>query len=105
ATARSIKPSATLVIAARANELRAAGRKIFNFSAGQPDFAPPAAIAAAVSKRLIDAPVGYAPVPGLPQLREVAAAELAAYHGIEISPNQLIVSCGAKHSLANLFMA
>lgn len=105
ATARSIKPSATLAISARAGELRAAGRKIFNFSAGQPDFAPPAAVAAAVTKLLADAPVGYAPVPGLPQLRAAVAAELAAYHGIEISPKQLIVSCGAKHSLANLFMA
>ncbi|KIG13047.1 Aspartate aminotransferase [Enhygromyxa salina] len=105
AVARSIKPSATLAISARAGELRAAGRKIFNFSAGQPDFAPPAAVAAAVTKRLVNAPVGYAPVPGLPQLREAVAAELAAYHGVEISAAQVIVSCGAKHSLANLFMA
>ncbi|PRQ02261.1 Aspartate aminotransferase [Enhygromyxa salina] len=104
AVARSIKPSATLAISARAGELRAAGRKVFNFSAGEPDFAPPAAVAASVTRRLADAPVGYAPVPGLPQLRDAAAAELSAYHGVEITRDQLIVSCGAKHSLANLFM-
>lgn len=105
ATVRSIKPSATLAISARAGELAAAGRKIINFSAGQPDFAPPDGVTAAVNARLAGAPVGYAPVPGLPELRDAAAAELSAFHGIDIRRNQVIVSCGAKHSLANLFMA
>jgi aspartate aminotransferase len=105
ALARSIKPSATLAISARAGELAAAGRKIYNFSAGQPDFAPPAAIAKAVTEKLVDAPVGYAPVPGLPALRDAVAAELSQFHGIEINRNQVVVSCGAKHSLANLFLA
>lgn len=103
--ARSIKPSATLAISARAGELRAAGRKVFNFSAGQPDFAPPEAVARVVNERLAGAPVGYAPVPGVPQLRDAVAAELADYHGLEIARGQVIVSCGAKHSLANLFLA
>jgi len=102
--ARAVKPSATLAISARAQELRAAGRKVFNFSAGQPDFPPPAAVAAAVTELLAGAPVGYAPVPGIPALRDAAAAELSAYHGIELARANLIVSCGAKHSLANLFM-
>lgn len=103
--ARSIKPSATLAMSARAGELAAAGRKIYNFSAGQPDFAPPAAIAEAVTKQLCGAPIGYAPVPGIPALRDAVAAELAQFHGIEINRNQVVVSCGAKHSLANLFLA
>lgn len=105
ALARSIKPSATLAISARAGELAAAGRKVFNFSAGQPDFAPPAAITRAVTQKLIDAPIGYAPVPGIPALRDAVAAELAQFHGIDIGRNQVVVSCGAKHSLANLFLA
>jgi aspartate aminotransferase len=105
ALARSIKPSATLAISARAGELAALGRKIYNFSAGQPDFAPPAAITKAVTEKLIDAPVGYAPVPGIPALRDAVASELSQVHGIEIGRNQVVVSCGAKHSLANLFLA
>jgi aspartate aminotransferase len=105
ALARAIKPSATLAISARATELAAAGRKIFNFSAGQPDFAPPAAITRAVTRQLVDAPVGYAPVPGIPALRDAVAAELSAFHGIGIVRNQVVVSCGAKHSIANLFLA
>jgi aspartate aminotransferase len=105
ALARSIQPSATLAISARAGELAAAGRKIFNFSAGQPDFAPPAAVARAVTQQIADAPIGYAPVPGIPALRDAVAAELAEFHGIPIGRNQVVVSCGAKHSLANLFLA
>ncbi len=103
--ARSIKPSATLAIAAAASALKAAGKKVFNFSAGQPDFAPPEVVARVVTERLRGAPVGYAPVPGLPALRDAVAAELSAYHGMEISRSQVIVSCGAKHSLANFFLA
>jgi aspartate aminotransferase len=105
ASTRSIKPSATLAVSARAAELIAAGRRIYNFSAGQPDFPPPKAITEVVNKRLLGAPVGYAPVAGLPALRDAAAAELSGYHGIAISRAQVIVSCGAKHSLFNLFMA
>ncbi|NVB39919.1 pyridoxal phosphate-dependent aminotransferase [Pseudenhygromyxa sp. WMMC2535] len=104
ARAKAIQPSATLAISARAGELRAAGRKVYNFSAGQPDFAPPAGVTRAVTERLANAPVGYAPVPGTPELRDAVAAELAAYHGVEIQRGQVVVSCGAKHSLANLFM-
>lgn len=103
AHARAVKPSATLAISSRATELRAEGRKVFDFAAGQPDFPPPAPVAAAVSERLAGAPVGYAPVPGLPALRDAAAAELSAYHGVELTRANLVVSCGAKHSLANLF--
>lgn len=105
ASARSIKSSATLAVSARAGELLAAGRRIYNFSAGQPDFPPPKAITDIVNKKLLGAPVGYAPVAGLPALRDAAAAELSRYHGIEIRRAQVIVSCGAKHSLFNLFMA
>ncbi len=104
ALARAIKPSATLAISARASELAAAGRKVFNFSAGQPDFAPPAAVTRAVTQKLVDAPIGYAPVPGIPALRDAVAAELSEVHGLSIARNQVVVSCGAKHSLANLFL-
>jgi aspartate aminotransferase len=104
-TASSIKASATLAVSARAGELLAAGRRIYNFSAGQPDFPPPKVITEIVNKRLLGAPVGYAPVAGLPALRDAAAVQLSAYHGIDIQRAQVIVSCGAKHSLYNLFMS
>jgi len=102
--ASAIKPSATLAVSARAGELRGEGKKVLNFSAGEPDFAPPAAITRAVVARLEKERVPYAPVPGLPALREAAAKELSEFHGQAYKASDVLVSCGAKHSLANLFM-
>ncbi len=102
---RAIRPSATLVITARAAELAAAGRTIFKFGAGQPDFPPPAAVTETVTKRLQGAQVGYSPVPGFPELRDAIAAELSRFHGRSFSRKQIIVSNGAKHTLVNLLMA
>ncbi len=104
ASTRAIQPSATLVIAARAGELAAAGRTIYKFAAGQPDFPPPAIVTEAVTKRLQGAQVGYSPVPGLPELRDAIADELSRFHGRSFSRRQIIVSCGAKHTLVNLFL-
>lgn len=102
---RAIQPSATLVISARAGELAAAGRTIYKFAAGQPDFPPPAVVTEAVTTRLRGAQVGYSPVPGFPELRDAIAAELSGFHGRSFSRRQIIVSNGAKHSLVNLLMA
>lgn len=103
--AQRIKPSATLAVSGRAGELRAEGKQVLNFAAGEPDFLPPQAVRAAVAERSATTRVGYAPVPGLPQLRDAVAAELSAVHGREFSRSEILVSCGAKHSLANLFLA
>lgn len=102
--ASSIEPSATLSISAKANALRAAGNRVLNFAAGQPDFKPPQAVTDHVRARLADSAVGYAPVPGTPALRELVAENLEAFHGRPFSPEEILVSCGGKHSLANLFM-
>lgn len=105
ASTRAIQPSATLVISGRAIELAAAGRTIYKFAAGQPDFPPPAPITEAVTARLRGAQVGYSPVSGYPELRDAVAAELARFHGRSFTRKQIIVSNGAKHSLVNLMMA
>lgn len=102
--AASIKPSATLAVSARAGELAAEGKQVLNFSAGEPDFRPPEAVTRAVREQLAQKPVGYAPVPGLPALRSLVAEQLGAYHGQSFEPANVLVSCGGKHSLANLFM-
>ena len=104
ARAGMLSVSPTLAISARAGELRAQGQAVLNFSAGEPDFAPPPAVTAAVTSFLADKPVHYTPVAGMPALRDAAAAELAAYHGRPVSRAEVLISCGAKHSLANLFM-
>lgn len=101
--ASALKPSATLAVSARAGELRAAGKQVLNFSAGEPDFRPPAAVTEAVRAKLASERVAYAPVPGMAALRDLAARELEAFHGRPFARDEILISCGAKHSLANLF--
>lgn len=104
ARARMLSESPTLAISARAGELRAQGKAVLNFSAGEPDFKPPAPVTAAVTEFVRTRPVHYSPVAGFPNLRDAVAAELAKYHGRPVARGEVLVSCGAKHSLANLFM-
>lgn len=102
--AAAIKPSATLAVSARAGELRAEGKKVLNFAAGEPDFRPPPPVTDAVRARLAESAVGYAPVPGLPPLRDLVAEQLSAYHKQDFGRGNVLISCGGKHSLANLFL-
>jgi len=77
---------------------------VLNFSAGEPDFAPPPAVTEAVTRFLASRPVHYTPVGGMPDLRDAVAREFTRYHGRPVARAEVLVSCGAKHSLANLFM-
>lgn len=103
--AEAIKPSATLAVSGRAAELKAEGKQVLNFSAGEPDFKPPSAVCRAVAELSTNEAVHYAPVPGTAKLRDAVAAELGTVHGRKFARNEILVSCGAKHSLANLFLA
>jgi aspartate aminotransferase len=103
--AARIKSSATLAVSARAAELRAEGKRVLNFSAGEPDFPPPTAVCRAVAEAAQAGPIHYAPVPGTPALRDAVAKSLSAVHGRSYGRAEVFVSCGAKHSLANLFLA
>jgi aspartate aminotransferase len=95
------QPSATFQMAARAQQLRAQGRTVFDFSAGEPDFRPPTAVREATAAFVREQPIHYTAVAGMPTLREAVAAELSAYHGVTIAPARVLVSCGAKHSILN----
>jgi len=100
-----IKPSATLAVSGRAGELRAQGKQVLNFSAGEPDFAPPSAVGRAMAEAAQAGPIHYAPVPGTPALRDTVAALLSGVHDHAYTRANVLVSCGAKHSLANLFLS
>ncbi len=103
--AESLLGSATLQITARAAELRAAGRDVVSLSAGQPDFpSPPAAIEAA-EKAMREGKTGYTANAGLPELRRAVAEKWGTLHGLPADPARVLVSCGAKHSIANLMEA
>jgi aspartate aminotransferase len=103
-----IKPSITLAVTAKAAKLKADGIDVVSFGAGEPDFDTPEHIKEAARNALAATPgnVGkYTNVEGTVALRKAIAAELSAVHKMTISPDQILVSAGAKHSLFNLFMA
>ncbi|MBM4148026.1 MAG: pyridoxal phosphate-dependent aminotransferase [Lentisphaerae bacterium] len=99
-----IAPSETLAITAKSAELRAAGRKVWSFAAGEPDFDTPDAIKAAAWDALKKGQTKYAPVAGVPDLRKAIASKLKNDNGLDYRPDQVVVSNGGKHSLFNIFM-
>lgn len=99
--ARGISPSPTLSVDARAKALAAAGEKIINFGVGEPDFDTPEYIKEAAVKALARGMTKYTPVPGTLELREAICQKLIRENHLEYSPSEIVVSCGAKHSLYN----
>lgn len=101
----SIKPSPTLAVAAKAAELKAAGQDIISLSAGEPDFATPSHIKEA-AKQAIDANfTHYTQVDGIPELKQAIIDKLNRDNNLQYKAEQIIVSCGAKHSIYNAIQA
>jgi len=99
----ALEPSATLAMAAKARELKAAGKTVYDFSVGEPDFTTPAHICEAAQKAMAAGHTHYTASGGIQELRVAIAKQYQATHGLEYSPQQVIVSNGAKHSLHNAF--
>ena len=102
---KSIKPSPTLAVSARAAELRAEGRDIISLSAGEPDFDTPEYIKNAAINALNNGQTKYTAVDGTPELKQAIVDKFQRENNLEYKNNQILVSCGAKHSLYNLFQA
>ena len=102
---KNIKPSVTLAIAAKAGNLRSQGVDVVNFSAGEPDFDTPEHIKAAAIEALRKGMTKYTDVRGIEPLREAIAQKYQQEHGLAYQREDVLVSCGAKHSLYNLFQA
>jgi aspartate aminotransferase len=100
-----IKPSVTLAIAAKAGKLRAEGIDVVNFSAGEPDFDTPEHIKAAAIDALRKGLTKYTDVKGIEPLREVIVQKYQKEYGLSYRKEDVVVSCGAKHSLYNLLQA
>ena len=83
-------------VLARAKALEAKGRKVIHLEIGEPDFETPENIVEAGIKALRDGYTHYGPAPGLPELREAIAANSLARRGVEHSPDQVLVTPGAK---------
>lgn len=102
---KAVKPSVTLAIAAKAQKLRSQGIDIVNFSAGEPDFDTPEHIKQAAVQALKKGMTKYTDVRGIEPLREAVAKKYRLDHGLSYSKEEVLVSCGAKHSLYNVFQA
>lgn len=100
----AIAPSATLAVDAKAKALKAAGRPVIGFGAGEPDFPTPDAIVeAAVAAAKDPANHKYTPAAGLPALREAIAAKTLRDSGYEISPTDVVVTNGGKQAVYEAF--
>jgi aspartate aminotransferase len=102
---QNLEPSATLAMAAKAKELKAAGKTVYDFSVGEPDFTTPKHICEAATAAMAAGHTHYTPVGGIPELRAAVAKQYRRRHGLDYSPQQVVVSNGAKHSLHNVFTA
>jgi len=100
-----ISPSPTLGITAKAKRLLAQGLDVISFGAGEPDFDTPSYVKEE-AKRAIDAGfTKYTPTSGIPQLKDAICEKLKKDNGLTYEPPQIVVSCGAKHSLFNAILA
>ncbi len=103
--ATSITSSPTLAFDTKAKQMIAEGKKVINFGVGEPDFDTPEHIRNAAIRAINDGFTRYTAASGITPLKEAICAKLLRDNGLEYKPNQIIVSNGAKHSLANIFAA
>ena len=102
----SIAESATLAVDAKAKALKAAGRPVIGFGAGEPDFPTPDYIVEAAAAACHDPKWHrYTPAGGLPALKEAVAAKTKRDSGYEVSAGQVLITNGGKHALYNAFAA
>jgi aspartate aminotransferase len=101
----SLSPSATIAMNQKSRDLQAKGINVINLSVGEPDFFTPDHIKAAAKKAIDDNFSFYPPVAGYPDLKKAISDKFKRENNLEYTPEQIIVSCGAKHSLANAMMS
>jgi aspartate aminotransferase len=103
--AEGITPSPTLAIDALAKKMKAAGVDVIGFGAGEPDFDTPRHIKEAAGEALEKGFTKYTASSGIEELRAAICEKLAKENGLGYTPGDVVVSCGAKHSLWNVFQA
>ena len=101
----SVKPSATITISAKAMELRAKGIDVISLSQGEPDFDTPKHIKDAAIQAINDGKTKYTPVDGTPEIKEAIINKFKRDNNLDYSPENILVSTGAKQTLFNLFQS
>jgi aspartate aminotransferase len=102
---QTLSTSLTIAITTLAHELKAEGKDVLSFSAGEPDFDTPEVIKDAAIEALHNGKTKYTAIPGIPELREAIKDKLKRENNLEYDAKNIIVSNGAKQSLFNLFQA
>ncbi|MEX2379888.1 MAG: pyridoxal phosphate-dependent aminotransferase [Vicingaceae bacterium] len=102
---QNLSESQTIAMAQRSRELKAEGKDIINLSLGEPDFDTPDFIKEAAKKAIDENYTKYTPVPGYLELREAIANKFKRDNNLSYSADQIVVSTGAKQSLANVVMS
>ncbi len=100
-----ISSSPTLRITAKAKEMKLQGIDVISFGAGEPDFDTPAHIREAAKKALDRGFTRYTPVSGIKELKEAICKKFREENNLMFSPEEILVSCGAKHSIFNAVLA
>ena len=100
-----LAPSATLAMSQKSSEMKAQGIDVINMSVGEPDFNTPDHIKEAAKKAIDENYSRYSPVPGYADLRKAIADKLKRENQLDYSPNEILVSNGAKQSVCNTVMA
>jgi len=99
-----ISPSPTLSITAKAKKMQAEGINVIGFGAGEPDFDTPVNIKEAAKKAIDKGFTKYTPTAGTKELKDAICAKFKKDNNLEYSPDEIIVSCGAKHSIFNIIL-
>ena len=103
--AKNITPSITLAITTKAKELKSKGIDVVSFGVGEPDFNTPEHIIKAAIKAMEEGKTKYTETPGIPELRKAVCDKFYRDNGLKYTPDQIVVSTGAKQCLANSFLA
>ena len=102
---KKVKPSATIAVSMKAAELRLAGKNIIGLGAGEPDFDTPEHIKAAAIEAINNGQTKYTAVDGTAELKQAVIDKFKRENGLNFAAKQILVSCGAKHSISNLLAA
>ncbi len=100
---QALEPSATMAMAGKAKELKASGQTVYDLSLGEPDFTTPQHICQAALEAMEAGHTHYTAASGILELKKAVVGQYQSMYGLEYSPQQVVVSNGAKHALHNAF--
>lgn len=101
---KKVKPSSTLAITSKAKKLASSGLDIVTLAAGEPDFDTPDFVKQAACEAIQAGFTKYTPTTGIPELKKLICEKFKKDNSLEYAPNQIVVSCGAKHSIFNTLL-